>query len=108
MLNKEQYITVVQKWKEEKEHTTEEHVIYNVLRAIDPSTGFAPIIRSNKLRSNESDPYNAFNSIAQRFSVIFREGYKYAEQEKAAYKATFGIEFTPEIELELSKLVHKV
>ena len=56
MLNKEQYITVKTTWKQQKEHTIHEHIIYNVLHNKKTDEGFAPLTDWGRLHASQDNP----------------------------------------------------
>ncbi|SOK58729.1 hypothetical protein [Yersinia phage fHe-Yen9-04] len=97
MLNKEQYITVKNTWKLEKEHNIFDHVVYNVIRGLPSDNGFAPITDKGKLQANNNDPYNMYNyAVLELHYELNEKRYNY-EKTVQHYSKLFGIEFTPEL-----------
>ena len=62
--------SAVRSWRSTKFHTTQLHVLYNVLRGHDPKRGFAPIARQNKITSNSNDPWNGYNQAARHLKYL--------------------------------------
>lgn len=111
-ISKEQYQTVLNTWKQKKEHSAAEHIIYNALRSKPSACGFS--IKSKNIQGN--DPWFGFNhslKAAQSLCSLVNpwEAYKGAEFGNSSYergltrinvtkvnfKNTFGIDLTPEI-----------
>lgn len=108
MLNKEQYITVKNTWKQEKEHTVHEHIIYNVLREKESDEGFAPLTDFGRLHASQGNPwYNYDNAVLEIHYTLNPKRYQFENTVKY-YSELFGIEFTSELITEvLSKIKHK-
>lgn len=46
---KEQYLATKKEWAKTKNHTAQQHAIYNVLRGYEPTRGFTPITKQSRL-----------------------------------------------------------
>lgn len=102
MLNKEQYIAVLNTWKQKEEHTVQEHILYNVLRGKDSSDGFIALTDTGRLHASQDDPWYAHNSSVRELKyqlTITNE--HWFELKTKQYSAEFGIEFTKELMAEI-------
>jgi hypothetical protein len=108
MLNKEQYITVKTTWKQQKEHTIHEHIIYNVLRGKEADEGFAPLTDWGRLHASQDNPWFSYdNAVLDIHYRLNPKRYQFEGTVKY-YSELFGIEFTNElIEEVLSKIKRK-
>jgi hypothetical protein len=68
--SKEEYLAFKKQWAQLKGKTGADHILYNVLRGLEPSRGFTPITKASKL-SNGHAPMQAFaNALAKVKSII--------------------------------------
>jgi hypothetical protein len=63
IFTKEQFVEFQGNWKSTRTHTAAQHILYNVLRGLDPKRGFTRILETNssKIDSNNQDPWNGYN-----------------------------------------------
>lgn len=97
MLTKEQYISVITAWKQEKEHTVHDHIVYNILRGKDASQGFAPLTDIGRLNASQNNPWFSYNTAV--LELRYRLNPKRYEFEKTLkeYSTIFGIDLTEEL-----------
>jgi hypothetical protein len=62
---KEQYTQIHATWRTRQQHSAAQHVIYNLLRGMDPRRGFTNIKSSNKIISNCNDAWHGFHQACQ-------------------------------------------
>ena len=110
-ISKEQYQAVLNTWKQKKEHSAAEHIIYNVLRSKSPSFGFS--IKSKNIQGD--DPWFGFNRALKEAQTIcntvnpwekykgtdhnssYERGLSQINEKISKFKNIFGIELTSEI-----------
>ena len=106
MLNKEQYIAVIKTWKSTKEHTIEEHIIYNVLRGKESDLGFIALTDYGRLNASSNDPWFAYNNAAKAVKYTFTTtSTNWLERTAKKYSEVFGIEFTVELMADIASKI---
>ena len=100
-ISKEQFIQSQQAWKSVKEHSSLEHIIYNVIRGKDADRGFVPIQGTSKIISNSCDKWNGFNQPLRRLKSYFTCTSVWqkdrCEATLKSLEKTLGITFTDEL-----------
>lgn len=99
MLSKETVKTVVVKsWSSVREHTVQEHVIYNILRGKPIDQGFTPITNPSKITSNGNDPqYALFCSCLDIRLMLDAKRWNYDPKKIEHLGKVFGIEMNEEL-----------
>jgi hypothetical protein len=106
MLNKEQYITVIKTWKSKKEHTAEDHIVYNILRGKESALGFIAITDWGRLNASSNEPWNSYNNAAKNVQYGFTtKSTNWLERTSKRYSEVFGIEFTAELMEEIASSI---
>lgn len=84
---------VKEKFKEIKNCTAADHVIYNILRSYPPKRGFNPITKPVKLENGQR-PYRSFEEAVSsiRFDIRYNRGFFSKER--------FGIDFSKQLILD--------
>lgn len=106
LISKENLAKVLQAWKSKREHTTAEHIIYNILHDKPSNRGFT--IKNRNIQGN--DPWYGYNrhlwslvlmtdvTIPKDLRSQFVEhATKRAANRSKQFQETFGIELTEEI-----------
>lgn len=105
MLTKEQYITVLRTWRNEKEHTALEHILYNVLRNKSSDEGFIELKSPGRLNACNNDKWFTYNYLVMNLSYKLNPKRKHFDEELKNLQEIFGIEFNEELVQEvLSKI----
>jgi hypothetical protein len=92
LVSREEYLVAKATWKNKANPVASEMIIYNVIRGKDKKNGFC----EKKKHIQGNDPWFAYNEALFRAKIFIKR------LTPGQFKASFGIEPTPEI-LELFK-----
>jgi hypothetical protein len=108
IINKEQYLAAKEAWKKSHSKSSTDHIIYNIIRGLEPGRGFTPVTKPSKLangaesgldRAKRNSEYLLREYVPNNIHTEERraELKKKREDHFAELSKVWGIELTPEL-----------
>lgn len=88
-ISKEQYFQLTAHWANQKQHSSSQHLMYNILRSKDPRTGFSA--RQKNIQGN--DPWFEFKRASSDCISRYFKYVPFPNKDKTPYLTNFKNDF---------------